>query len=205
RVEGPRGTTLIVRMQGPYDADVPLQVICYFKRTPDSDSRMSGAPLELDRRLGGLIGALRSRGEFGGEALETILLDTPNGTIRPKRLLLIGLGDEATLSVERMERVGRVALREAARLGATSVGFAPLIRDQGNTAIATGEVERAVTRGVLLAYETEKRLQNEGFARPFTLSEWVVEAGPKFYDETTEGVTKGASEAKAEAESRRRN
>lgn len=199
KIDGLRQATLIVRMQGPYDADVPLQVICYFKRTPDSDARMSGAPVELDKHLGGLIGALRSRGEFGGEELETILFDAPEGTIRAKRLLLIGLGDESTLSAERMERVGRTALREAARLGATKVAFAPLIRDQGNTAIATGEVERAVTRGVLLAYETEKRLQEEGFARPFTLAEWVVEAGPKYYDETIEGVKKGAGEAKAEA------
>ncbi|WP_165223496.1 M17 family peptidase N-terminal domain-containing protein [Aquisphaera insulae] len=199
RIDGPRQTTLIVRMQGPYDADVPLQVVCYFKRTPDSDARMSGAPVELDKHLGGLIGSLRSRGEFGGEELETILFDVPAGTIRPKRLLLIGLGDESTLSGERMERVGRTALREAARLGVTKVAFAPLIRDQGSSAIATGEVERAVTRGVLLAYETERRLQEEGFARPFALAEWVVEAGPKYYDETVEGVKKGAGEAKVEA------
>lgn len=199
---GPRQTMLTVRMQGPYDADVPLQVVCYFKRTPRSDARMSGAPVDLDKHLGGLIGSLRTRGDFGGDDLETILFDVPGGTIRPKRLLLIGLGDESTLSVEKMERVGRTALREAARLGATSVAFAPLIRDQGNSAIATGEVERAVTRGVLLAYETEKRLQDEGFARPFTLAAWVVEAGPKYYDETIEGVRKAIADVKAEVSRR---
>lgn len=199
---GPRQSTLVVRMQGPYDADVPLQVVCYFKHTPDSDARMSGAPVELDKRLGGLIGSLRARGEFGGDELETILFDVPEGTIRPKRLLLIGLGDESTLSIEKMERVGRTALREAARLGASSVAFAPLIRDQGNSTIATGTVERAVTRGVLLAYETEKRLQEQGFARPYTLAAWVVEAGPKYYDETVEGMKTAIGEAKAETSRR---
>src|SRR5262249_895831 len=120
---GPRETTLIVRMQGPYDADVPLQVVCYFKRTPEPDSRMSGAPVELDKDLGGLIGSLRSRGDFGGDELETILLNIPEGAIRPRRLLLIGLGDEATLSIEKLGRVGRTALREAAKLGVTKVAF----------------------------------------------------------------------------------
>ncbi|AGA28629.1 M17 family peptidase N-terminal domain-containing protein [Singulisphaera acidiphila] len=199
RLVGPGETSLIVRMQGPYDADVPLQVVCYFKHTPDSDARMTGAPVELDKHLGGLIASLRSRGEFGGDELETILFDVPRGTIKPARLLLIGLGDESSLSLERMERVGRVALREAVKIGATKVAFAPLIRDQGNTKIGTGAVENAVTRGMLLAYGTERRLQREGFARPYTLEEWVIEAGPAYYDETVAGVKKSIAEAKAVA------
>ncbi|WP_422928090.1 M17 family peptidase N-terminal domain-containing protein [Singulisphaera sp. PoT] len=199
RLAGPEGSSLVVRMQGPYDADVPLQVVCYFRHTAESDSRMKGAPVELDRRLGGLIGSLRASGEFSGDSLETILIDAPEGTIKAKRLLLIGIGDEASLSLERMEKVGRIALREAARLGAKKVAFAPLIRDQGNTAIATGAVENAVTRGVLLALDTEKRLQRQGFAAPFSLEEWVVEAGPAYYDETIAGVKKSIAEAKAAA------
>ncbi|MDR3618249.1 MAG: M17 family peptidase N-terminal domain-containing protein [Paludisphaera borealis] len=202
RIDGLEGSTEIVRMQGPYDAEVPLQVVCYFKRTASSDSRMAGAPVELDKHLGGLIASLRSRGEFDGEELETILFDVPEGAIKPKRLLLIGLGDESSLSLERMERVGRVALREAVKVGATKVAFAPLIRDQGNTQIATGDVENAVTRGVLLAYDTEKRLQKQGFARPYTLEEWVVEAGPKYYDETVAGVKKAVGEARVAASKR---
>lgn len=199
RLDGPRQATSIVRLQGPYDAEVPLQVVCYSRRTPDSDAGMSGAPVELDERLGGLIGSLRTRGAFAGEEFETLLVDVPKGTIRPKRLLLIGLGDGSTLSLDRMERVGRTALREAARLGATTVAFAPLIRDQGVSSLAVGEVERAVTRGVLLAHETQKRLEDEGFARPYALAAWLVEAGPKYDDETIEGVRRAVVEAKAEA------
>jgi hypothetical protein len=63
-----------------------------------------------------------------------------------------------------MERVGKVGLREAAKLGAKKVAFAPLIRDQGNDKLKTGDVETAVTRGVPLAYDTERRLQKQGFA-----------------------------------------
>lgn len=190
------GMTIKVRMEGPYTADTPLQVVCYFKYSPEGAKRMSGAPVELDKHFGGLIGSLRTRGEFVGDEFETMLIDAPAGTIKAKRLLLIGLGDEASLSLDRLERVGRTAAREAAKLGATRVAFAPLIRDQGNSRIATGEVERAITRGVLLAYDTEKRLQEQGFAAPFTLEEWAIEAGPKYFDETVAGAKKAVGEAK---------
>ena len=163
-LDGPGGLKLTVRMQGPYDADVPLQVVCYFKHKATGDTT-TGAPVELDKRLGGVIAALRDRGEFAGDELETILLAPPEGAIKPKSLLLIGLGDEETLSLERMERVGRVALREASRLGARRVAFAPLIRDQGNTKFGTGDVAKAVVRGVLLARDTESRLQKQGLAK----------------------------------------
>jgi hypothetical protein len=194
-VAGPNQVTLKVRMEGPYTADVPLQVVCYFKYTKDGAKRMSGAPVELDKHLGGVIAALRERGEFTGDELETFLIIPKEGGIKAKALLLIGLGDEAKLSLETMERVGKVALREAVRLGATRVAFAPLIRDQGNAAFKTGDVETAVVRGMLLAYDTERRLQKEGLAKAYVLNEWWVEAGPAYYDETVAGVKKASAEA----------
>ena len=184
-----------VRMEGPYTADVPLQIVCYFKYTPEGAKRMSGAPVELDKRLGGVIASLRERGEFEGDQLETILITPPQDSIKAKALLLVGLGDEDALSLKLLEGVGRVALREAARLGVSRVAFAPLIRDQGNTKFGTGDVETAVVRGMLLAYDTEKRLQKQELGKSFTLEEWWVEAGPAFFDETVAGVKKASAEA----------
>src|SRR5262249_21127375 len=97
-----------VRMEGPYTADVPLQVVCYFKYTPEGAKKMSGAPVELDKRFGGVIGSLRERGEFVGEQLETLLIIPPKDSIKAKALLLVGLGDEDALSLNLMEAVGRV-------------------------------------------------------------------------------------------------
>jgi hypothetical protein len=194
-LEAPNNVAVKVRMEGPYTADVPLQVVCYFKYTPEGAKRMGGAPVELDKRLGGVIASLRERGEFGGDQLETILITPPKDAIKAKALLLVGLGDEDSLSLKLMEGVGRVALREAARLGVSRVAFAPLIRDQGNTKFGTGDVETAVVRGMLLAYDTEKRLQKEGLGKPYTLEEWWVEAGPAYFDETVAGVTKASAEA----------
>jgi Cytosol aminopeptidase family, N-terminal domain len=142
-----------------------------------------------------VIASLRERGEFVGNQLETILIIPPKDSIKAKALLLVGLGDEDALSLKLMEAVGRVALREADRLGASHVAFAPLIRDQGNSKIGTGEVERAVVRGMLLAYDTENRLQKEGLSKEYILEQWNVEAGPDYFDETVTGVRKAIGEA----------
>src|SRR5438552_3672428 len=160
---------------------------------------MTGAPVELDKKLGGVIASLRERGEFVGDEGETLLLTPPKDAIKAKALLLVGLGDEGALSLEVMERIGRVSLREAARLGVSRVAYAPLIRDQGNSRFGTGDVANAFLRGVLLAYDTEKRLQKEGLAKQFTLEQWNVEAGPAFFDDTIAGVEKGLKEAKTAA------
>lgn len=200
-LEGTNGVKVVVRAQGPYDADVPLQVVCYFKHKKGGD-KTQGAPVELDKRLGGAIASLRNRGEFVGDEQETLLLTPPKGTIKPKLLLLVGLGDEGSLSLGTMERVGRTALRQAAKLGVKRVAFAPLLRDQGNDKLAVGDVETAVIRGMLLAYDTDKRLQKEGLAKGYTLVEWVVEAGPAFFDDTVAGVEKGVAGAKKAAADR---
>src|SRR3954447_3289806 len=50
-LQAPLGVTIKVRMEGPYTADTPLQVVCYFKYSPEGARRMSGAPVELDKRL----------------------------------------------------------------------------------------------------------------------------------------------------------
>jgi Cytosol aminopeptidase family, N-terminal domain len=198
-LDAPNNVKVKVRMEGPYTADVPLQVVCYFKYTPEGAKKMTGAPVELDKKLGGVIASLRERGEFVGDEGETLLLTPPGDAIKAKALLLVGLGDEGALSLDVLERVGRVSLREAARLGTSRVGYAPLIRDQGNSRFGTGDVARAVLRGVLLAYDTEKRLQKEGLAKKFTLEQWNVEAGPAFFDDTVVGVQKGIEEATAAA------
>jgi hypothetical protein len=66
----------------------------------------------------------RQRDEFVGEQLETLLIIPPKVAIKAKALRLVGLGEEDALSLKLTERVGRVALREAARLGVSRVAFA---------------------------------------------------------------------------------
>jgi Cytosol aminopeptidase family, N-terminal domain len=197
KFDAPDGLKINLRMEGPYTADVPLQIVCYFKYTPEGVKQMSGAPVELDKRLGGVIGRLREQSEFVGDELETLLLVPPANSIPAKALLLIGLGDEKNLSLATMERVGRTAMREAMRLGVAKAAFAPLIRDQGNSTLDTGDAERAVSRGAILAYDTDQRLGKLGVAKSQTLHEWNVEAGAAYFDTTQAGLQKGIEDSKA--------
>jgi hypothetical protein len=204
-LRAPNMVKVNVRMEGPYTAEVPLLVVCYFKYTPEGAKKMSGAPVELDKRFRGAISSLRERGEFVGDQLETLLIIPPKDSIQAKALLLVGLGDESALSLNLMEAVGRVSLREAARLGVRQVAFAPLIRDQGNNKFGTGDVETAVVRGMLLAYDTDKRLQKEGLSKDFTLEQWNVEAGPAYFDETVNGIGRAIQEAQSQIAKRSSN
>jgi hypothetical protein len=193
--DAPNNVKIKVRMEGPYTADVPLQIVCYFKYTPEGVKRMTGAPVELDKKLGGVIASLRERGEFAGNRLETICIMPPKNSIKARALLLIGLGSEEELSPNLLQGVGRTGTREAISRGVKRVAFAPLIRDQGNTKMPAGDVAIAVVRGMLLTYDTNKRLQKEGLATPFTLDEWIVEAGPQYFDETATAVEKAIQQA----------
>jgi cytosol aminopeptidase family protein len=196
-LDAPHGVKIRVRMEGPYTADVPLQVVCYFPYSKEAVAKMAGAPVELDRHLGGVIGSLRERGEFSGYEQETLLFKPPAGSIPAQNLLLIGLGSEKDVSLDVMSRVGRTALREAAALDVKRVAFAPLIRDQGNSALPAGDVEVAILKAMLLSYDTQKRLQSEKLAKEFVLQEWIVEAGPAYFDDTVAGAKKAIQEAHA--------
>jgi hypothetical protein len=171
---------LTVKQIGPYSQETALQIVCLFKHKPSGDTLISAAA-DLDKDLGGLLTSIRDRGEFVGDELETFLFIPPQNSIKPKMMLLIGLGDEQNLSLDLMQRVGTIALREAVRLKASHVSFAPILHDQGNSKLDTGDVAQAVMQHVILAYDTEKRLQKQSLASPFTIQEWVYEAGTQYY------------------------
>src|SRR6266853_5261461 len=138
----PLGIQISIKMDGPYMEAADLQIICLFKHK-DSGDTYQGAAKDTDAHLGGILSALRNRGEFVGEPGETFLFTPPKGSILAKRFMVIGLGDEKDVSLDTLRVVGRVAAREAVRLRAKHVAWAPVIRDEGNTAIDVGEGDRA--------------------------------------------------------------
>ena len=110
-----------------------MQVVCYFKYTPEGASRMTGAPVELDKKLGGLIASLRERGEFVGDrqlfGLQARDLLKDGDGLERKPLLAVMIGDadkaldglapffEARVEVaERVERgvIVRLSIDDAA-------------------------------------------------------------------------------------------
>jgi hypothetical protein len=186
----PLGIRLSIKMIGPYTQPADLQIICLFKHKSSGDT-YQGAAKETDAHLGGIVSALRNRGEFIGELGETFLFTPPSGSIPAKRFMVIGLGDEKDLSLNSLKVVGRIAAREAVRLKASHVAWAPVIRDEGNTTIDVGQGDRAFVEELLSAYDTEKRLQDQGLADTFSIEDIVIEAGPTFFDGAVKEVGEG--------------
>jgi leucyl aminopeptidase len=186
----PLGVQLSIKMIGPYTQDTDLQIICLFKHKNSGDT-YQGAAKASDEHLNGLLSALRNRGEFVGELGETILFTPPRDSIPAERFMVIGLGDESDLSLDTLKEVGRIAAREAVRLRATRVAWAPVIRDEGNSTIEVGLGDRTFAEQFLLAYDTEKRLQVQRLEPKFVIKSLVIEAGPAYFDSAVRQVGEG--------------
>jgi len=193
----PLGIQLSIKLVGPYMEAADLQIICLFRHKHSGDT-YQGAAKDTDAHLGGVLSALRDRGEFVGELGETVLFTPPEGAIPAKRFMVVGLGEEKDLSLDTLRVVGRIAAREAVRLRATHVAWAPVIRDEGNSAIDVGAGDRAFAEQMLSAYDTEKRLQAQGLAPKFSIETFVIEAGPAFFDSAVKQVGKGIASITAD-------
>jgi hypothetical protein len=102
------------------------------------------------------------------------------------------------LSLDSLRVVGRISAREAVRLQAKHVAWAPVIRDEGNTTIEVGAGDRAFAEQMLSAYDTEQRLQSQGLAPKFSIESLVIEAGPAYFDSAVKQVGKGIDSISAE-------
>jgi Cytosol aminopeptidase family, N-terminal domain len=188
--DAPNDLKVSVKMIGPYSEPADLQIICLFQHKSSGDT-YQGAAKDTDEHLNGLLSALRNRGEFVGELGETILFTPANGSIPAKRFMVIGLGKEKDLSLDALHLVGRVAAREAVRLQAKHVAWAPVVRDQGNTTLDVGQGDRAFIEQMLSAYDTEKRLQAQKLAPLFNIETVVIEAGPAYFEGAAKLVSEG--------------
>ncbi len=197
----PLGIRLSIKMVGPYMEPADLQLICLFKHKASGDT-YQGAAKDTDAHLHGLLSALRNRNEFVGELGETILFTPARDSIPAKQFMVIGLGDEKDLSLDTLRLVGRIAAREAVRLKAKHVAWAPVIRDEGNSTIEVGEGDRAFAEQMLSAYDTEQRLQAQGLAPQFTIDSLVIEAGASFFDSAVKQVGQGIDSITAELKKR---
>ena len=191
-----------VRETPPGGQSSSVQVICYLKHKSTGDTTLE-AVADFDRELGGIIQQLRNSDQFEGYPLETLYFLSPPNSIKAKGVLLIGVGDEQEVSLETMRNVGAVALRNAMLINASSVSFAAALQDQNVKKLDVGDVAGAVATGVILAYDTEKRLQERGLLATHNIDQWVLEAGPPFFKRSVEGVEAAVKKANAEIAERK--
>ncbi len=177
--------------QGPADTNTDLQVICLFRSSPENT--LHGSLVETNEKLKGLLDRVRKPNLFRGELGETLLISPPKGAMGAKKLLIIGLGDSQTFSVDRMQLAGEILYTEASRLGVAHPFFAPTILDGGVTRFATGQVSEQVLRGFLRAAAIEKALKDAGASASSSVAALTFLAGAKNVSSTREGIEKAIS------------
>jgi hypothetical protein len=185
-----KGAPIPIRIlaQSPADASTDLQVICLFRSSPANT--LHGSLMETNEKLKGLLERIRKPELFRGELGETVLLAPPEDSLGAKRLLIIGLGESQTFSVERMQVVGEIVYTEASRLGVTHPFFAPTILDGGVTKFTTGEVAEQVIGGFLRAAATDKILRDAAASASQGVTALTYLAGSKNASSTREGIEK---------------
>nr|WP_106603533.1 hypothetical protein [Chitinophaga ginsengisoli] len=95
----------------------------------------------------GRLTKLRKNGKFDGHFLKTFYTDLPKETIPEKKLLLIGLENRDNFNEDIITAAGRIARREALKLGVGNFAFASDLKDAGivsRTALVTGNVMKGI-------------------------------------------------------------
>jgi hypothetical protein len=184
----PPALKVIMLVQSPAETRTDLQIFCLFRSSPMNP--LHGSLIEINEKLHGLLDQLRTHGLFNGDLGETILLTPPAGTVAAKKLLIIGLGDSSSFTPARMYLVGKIALREANRLGIAHPYFAPTILDGGVTTFSTADVAEQVVSGLRDALAAESLLRKESSAGPLAVDDFTFLAGTKHAADTQGGINR---------------
>ncbi len=191
----PEGTRLSVTnntlpvevfVESPALAEGDLQVICLFQSSPQN--KLLASLDVMDQRLNGLLTTLRTTQLFRGDLGETLVIEPKPGTIKARRLLLIGLGDRASFTPQREELIGEIVYTESQRIGADAPTFAPTVLDGGATGFNTGEVAKEFMRGFLRGRAIATQLSVSGTGHAPTITKLTFLAGATHAIDTRDGL-----------------
>ena len=101
----------------------------------------------IDKKLGGQLNDLRKNGEFSGKANQTTLLHI-NGKLSAKRVLLVGLGEWETMTLERIRQAMGTAVKRARQVKAK--GMACVMPDVPKSIDQLDKVAQAMAEGMIL-------------------------------------------------------
>jgi len=170
------GVAFDVVAWGPAHADVDFSVACMFEHEV-AGAAIAGGLLELDQALGNELTRLRGEGLFRAQTMETLLITQPPAGVKARAILVIGLGNPATLDGDRLRQATQVAMREAIRHGARSMAFAPSVLDAGHTNNAALRMQEVMLDGMLSALRTELALAAAGLSKRPVLQQCTFDVG----------------------------
>src|SRR5215831_15337734 len=118
---------------------------------------LSGSAQVVDRLLGGLINEICADGEFKGNLGELSTIHTM-GKLAAKRVVLVGLGTQGTVSLLALQRASAAVARHLQHTGAHQIALALLWQELQDVGI--DEVARAQVEGALLGLYSFKKYQH---------------------------------------------
>lgn len=117
-----------------------------------------GATGAVDKALDGAIRALIAGGDFTGK-LNSMAVLYPRGQLAPQRVVLVGLGKAADLTLDKIRTASATATQKARALGAARI--ATTVHGAGNLAVA--RAAQAVVEGAILGdYQFRDLKSKEG-------------------------------------------
>jgi hypothetical protein len=128
--------------------DIGAEVLVLFHLEDELAPR--GRLGQVDWILCGAVSRLRARGKFAGERGATALL-SPDGKLKAERILVVGLGRRADLSMVTLYRLSYRAAHTILQLGCTRVAMEPPFR------VLPGEATLHVRQAFLEGFMAELR------------------------------------------------
>lgn len=169
------GVSYGVKILSPSETVTSLQVVCFVDF--NKNQHYEGGTYAVNEHFQGTIDEVRKSGVFRGIEMQTLLLTPMLKQIPAQKLLLMGLGDPAKLSLDLFNRVGYNVVLEALKLGVSDLCFAPSIKDAGLSGFAAADVSKALALGMNAALEATAILYQKNLAPEISLKEIYLLAG----------------------------
>lgn len=157
----------------------------------EDEQRLRGVVAKADKMLNGQLRKLREWGEVKGKLGEVTVVHTL-GLVKPKRIMLVGLGKGGGLDAEKLRRAISSAVKTLNRIKAKHVAVAPPDTDR----MSVKEIGRALAEGTLLANYRYNRKSDSDEAPTLETLE-LIATNRRIASELEKGVELGTIMANA--------
>ena len=123
---------------------------------------------DLPEELNGAAAGVLSNGDFSGKMGETALIYAPDGLVTP-RLLLVGLGDHSSFTLDKLRRASAITAKRAQSLKLDDAAFALHVSEGSAARIAAAEAAAEGAALGLYRFDRHKTGAQDGELGTFNL------------------------------------